>query len=95
MKSGVSNITRAYLMTALKRDREYTSSIVTGQLNSPVGNWGLFHVYALPRPCAALRRRRMKTLLQRLFLVVLMLAVFTVTIVVTVYLLGLSPSPIP
>jgi hypothetical protein len=30
----------------------------------------------------------MKTLLQRLFLVVLMLVVFTVTVVVTVYLLG-------
>jgi hypothetical protein len=30
----------------------------------------------------------MKTLLQRLFLVVFMLAVFTVTVVLTVYLLG-------
>jgi hypothetical protein len=30
----------------------------------------------------------MKTLLQRLFLVVFMLAVFMVTVVVTVYLLG-------
>jgi len=30
----------------------------------------------------------MKTLLQRLFLVVLMLVIFAVTVVVTVYLLG-------
>jgi hypothetical protein len=35
-----------------------------------------------------LLRRRMKTLLQRLLLVVFMLVVFSVTVVVTVYLLG-------
>jgi hypothetical protein len=49
---------------------------------------GLFHFYALLRSCSALLRRRMKTLLQRLLLVVLMLIVFTITVVVTVYLLG-------
>jgi hypothetical protein len=35
----------------------------------------------------------MKILLQRLLLVVLMLAVFTVTVVVTLYLLGAYPLP--
>ena len=49
---------------------------------------GLLHFYALPCFWLVLLRRRMKTLLQRLFLVILMLAVFTVTVAVTVYLLG-------
>jgi hypothetical protein len=48
---------------------------------------GLFYFYTVP--CF------WSVLLRRLFLVVLMLAVFMVTVIVTVYLLGLSPSPIP
>ena len=49
---------------------------------------GLFHFCALPRSFSALLCRHMKTLLQRLLLVVLLLVVFTVTVVLTVYLLG-------